>query len=1090
MYQIPDTREEAAAKIPALHVMMAMGWEYVSPEQALSMRGPERNVLLRPILKEWLERQKHNFNGNRQQLPSDVIDKVIREISAIDQGKSLLGANEEIYKHLIYGITVDALLEGKRVSLTVPLIDWENIEANRFHATEELSVERRKAGQEKYRPDIVGYVNGIPLAVIEAKRPISSTAETAMVDEGISQHLRNQKDDGIQNLYAYSQVLLSISSSGGMYATTGTPKKFWSVWHEEEISESEMEAVRNKPLSISQIDSLFASRSSADRLAYEKLQAAPLVLTEQDRLIIGLLRPDRLLDMARRFIFFDRKAGKIIARHPQVHGTKSILNRVSKMKSDGSREGGVIWQATGSGKSKLMVLLAKALRFDPRLRDCRIIIITDRTDLERQISGTFQEGGAYGSDIATKVDGAKAKVQSGRELAQRIGKGDELITFTLLQKFLSATKHPECINTSDKMIVLVDEGHRSHEGENHQRMRKALPNAAFIAFTGTPLLKKNKTRSKFGPILHAYTMQDALDEGIVVPLIYEERKPIMDFNEQAIDSWFDKITASLNDKQKADIKQQYATRGKIYGAANRFELIALDISLHFENHFKDLGLKGQLATDSKRSAIRYKKALDGIGRVSSSVVMSPPDDREGHDDIDEANQPEVLEWWKKNVGNDQMAYEAKAIEDFRTDGDPDILIVVDKLLTGFDAPRNAVLYIDKHLKDHNLIQAISRVNRLHEDKRCGFLVDYRGILAELDTSIKEYQDLAAQTQAGYEIDDLAGTVFNISTEYKRLPALRDALRAIFSEVENKEQPEQYRRILKPSLIKDENGTTIDGHQKIREDFYAKLTEFGMCLKLALSSHTFFEDGSFDESTILEYKKDLRFFTEIRKQAKLDAGEKAKFSEYEKLIENLVDQQVIGHGIKEPEGVILIDTLGGSGPDDWGEEKTRNEADQIRTRIQKTIEQDLIDDPHAQTVFSEMLRKAITEAEALFDHPDKQYALFKNLDKLVREREVPDVPDRFRGQPRAKAYYGAFLDHLGKRATDYSEDALAEEAVRIDGIVDEAIRMYSINPSGMEDEIRKKMLPRYQRFFGNLEDAKTLAGRIIEIVQASIAKQHR
>ncbi len=1084
----PDTREEAAAKLPALHVMMVMGWQYLRPSEALGLRGSERGVLLLPVLRRWLEKHRFHFKGREHALSPAGIDAVIREVSSTGLSEGLLAANRALYVNLTKGVTVTEFVDGQKTSVTVPLIDWTNVGANAFHVTEEMSVER-PASKGMYRPDIVGFVNGIPLTVIEAKRPVSSTKDKAMVDEGISQNLRNQMGDGIQDLYAYSQVLLSISASDGRYATTNTPKKFWSIWREEALTDAEMTAIRNTPLSEVQKAALFADRAPYERKGYETLHNSPVALTEQDRLIIGLLRPDRLLDMVHRFIFFDQKIGKIIARYQQVQGTKSIVDQVSKLKADGSREGGVIWHTTGSGKSNLMVLLTKALLLDPALADFRVIIVTDRVDLEKQLAGTFLTGGAFGSAVATKKDGEKAKVQSGRDLALRIGQGNDRITFTLLQKFNSATKLPECYNPSDKLLVLVDEGHRSQGGENHERMRKALPNAAFIAFTGTPLLKDDKTRNKFGPILHAYTMQRAVEDGAVTPLVYEERKPVVDINDKAIDAWFDKITAGLSEKQKVDLKKKYSTRGQIYGAANRIDLIAWDIAEHFNTNFKslDLGLKGQLATDSKLSAIRYKEALDATGMVSSAIVISASDTREGHESTDESKLPEVQAWWKENVGSDEEAYLARVIEGFATDGDPDILIVVDKLLTGFDEPRNAVLYIDKHLKSHNLLQAIARVNRLHEAKQHGVLVDYRGILAELDTSIQDYQDLAAQTQAGFDIDDLAGTITNVSTEYKRLPSLHDALWAIFSEVKNKADMEQYRQVLIPSFKNDNSGASVDDHQKIREDFYDALTQFGMCLKLALSSRAFFEDGAFDEATIQKYKGDLKFFTQLRAQAKQDAQETVDFTVYEEQIRKLVDKQVVGQDITDPEGVILVNTLGGDDPEEWSDEKTRSEADVIKTRLRKTIEQELIDDPHAQRVFSEMLKEAIANAEAFFDHPNKQYTLFKDLEETVNARATPDVPDRFADRPRAQAYYGAFLDQLGEKTHDKSEDELVTEALWIDDAVNNAVQSHSINPASIEAEIRKTMLPRYFNFFGALDSANGLIERVIGIVRAGAAK---
>ena len=1090
---VPDTREEAAAKLPALHVLMAMGWQYLSPTDCLAERGSERAVLLEGVLRDHLSRHRFTYRGAQHPLSRAGIDQVMRTISATGLSDGLIPANQAIYRHLTLGITVTEFVDGQRHSVTVPLIDWADIAANRFQVTEELSVER-PAGMGRYRPDIVCYVNGIPLAVIEAKRPVSSTKDKAMVEEGISQHLRNQMGDGIQDLYAYSQLLLSISGAEGRYGTTATPKKLWSLWREEEITQAEVQAIRSTPLSEAQRAALFADRLQWARDQYETLHGGPVLATEQDTLIVGLLRPDRLPEFVRFFIFFDRKKGKIAARYQQVFGVKSMMARIAERRPDGGREGGVIWHTTGSGKSSLMVLLTKALLLDEDLAGCRVIVVTDRVDLEKQLAGTFLTGGAFGSDVATKKDGEKAKVETGRDLARRVGSGSDRIIFTLLQKFNSATRLPECHNESDKIIVLVDEGHRSQGGENHERMRMALPNAAFVAFTGTPLLKEDKTRNKFGPILHAYTMQRAVDDGAVTPLVYEERRPVVDINEAAIDAWFDKITNGLSDGQRGDLKKKFATRGQVYGAANRIDLIAWDIATHFVENFAklDLGLKAQLATDSKLSAIRYKRALDATGMVTSAVVISAPDTREGHEDADETKLPEVQAWWKANVGNDPRGYEDGVIEDFSTDGAPDILIVVDKMLTGFDEPRNAVLYIDKYLKGHNLLQAIARVNRLHDAKQHGFLIDYRGILAELDTSVQDYQDLAEQSQAGYDVEDLAGLVASVSTEYKRLPGLHDVLWTIFRSVENRADREQFRRVLMPVFEEDETGVSFDQHQKTREDFYEALTDFGMCLKLALASRTFFEDGAFSEETIQSYKRDVKFFTELRVQAKRDAQETVDFSEYEAQIRRMVDKQVIGHEIVDPDGVILVSDLGQSDdPETWSAEKTRAEADLIKTRVRKTIEQDLIDDPYAQQVFSELLRQAIREAEALFEFPGKQFTLFKDLEAQVQVRATPDIPDDFQDQPMAQAFYGAFRLELDEGALNSIGDpVLIAEAKNAEKVVDEAVRTHSINPANIEAEIRKALLPRLFKSLGGLDPANIVLDRMIEIVRAGSAKAMR
>ena len=1082
----PRTEEETQAKVPALALLMKLGWSYLPPAQCLSLRGSERGVLLEPVLRDWLAAYRFSYRGADYALSANGISQVLKTISETGLSEGLTAANERVYKHLALGLTVTEFMpDGRRHSATVPLVDFADPSHNCLQVTEEMSVER-EAGRGWFRPDIVLYVNGIPVVVIEAKRPTGSFAEKIMLAEGISQHLRNQKPDGIPALYAYAQLLLSISGQDGRYGTTETPAKFWTIWREEEFDGSAIETLVNAPLSGEQRAALVRERPPPVRTFFDGLWSRLMVATAQDRMIVGLLRPDRLLEFVRLFIIFDRKVGKIAARYQQVFGIKALLKRITQRNRDGAREGGVIWHTTGSGKSLAMVLLLKALLLDDALARCRIIVVTDRVDLERQLSGFFISGGAFGSAVATTKEAEKAKASSGEDLAKRIASGTKRIMFTLLQKFNSATAHRACYNASSDLIVLVDEGHRSHGGENHERMRKALPNAAFIAFTGTPLLKDDKTQNKFGPILHAYTMQRAVEDGTVTPLLYEERKPVVDINAAAIDNWFDKITKGLSDQQKGDLKRKFATRGSVYRSGNRIELIAWDIATHFSRNFKELGtdLKAQLATDSKLSAIRYQQALNASGLVTSAVVISPPDTREGHEDTDESKTPEVQKWWKENVGSDAAGYEKRVIEDFSTPGKPDILIVVDKLLTGFDEPRNAVLYIDKYLKEHSLLQAIARVNRLHDAKQFGFLIDYRGILKELDTSLRDYQDLAERTQGGYDIDDLVGTYANVATEYKRLPHLHDALWAIFAAVKNKGDREQFRLVLVPDVALGADGRSFDRHQKVREDFYAALTEFGMCLKLALSSRAFFEDGSFSEATIATYKQDLRFFTELRIQAKQDAMETIDFSAYETQIRNLVDKQVIGVEIRESEGVLDVTGFADRDqPELWSEEKTRAETDVI-----KTIEQTLADDPYTQLVFSDLLRRAIAEAEALFEHPHKQYILFKELEEKARARANPSVPDRFEGNAHAQAYFGLFPLVLGEAAArDRGEEWLVSEAFHIDGIVRNAVATHSISPSDIEADIRKALLPRYFKELGGLDQAQHLVDRIVEIVRLGVSR---
>ncbi|MDN2659659.1 type I restriction endonuclease subunit R [Neptunomonas sp. CHC150] len=1092
----PKFQEEYSAKLPALTLLTNLGWSFFSPELALAARdGKADEVVLREVLRSELQKRTFTYAGKSYPLSGKAIDNLIAEVCSPALNEGLLTANERLYNHLLYGISVTEFVDGKKASPTVALIDWQNPTNNSFVFTEEFTV-TRSGGVESRRPDIVCFVNGIPLVVIEAKRPDGNAKKGPTIDEGISQSLRNQRHDEIPLLFAYSQTLLSINGNEGRYGTCGTPAKFWAAWREEDITDADMYAIKNKRLKDEQLATLFNHRPAKDLDWYQSLTAAgELAVTGQDQLLISLLSPTRLLEMTRYFTLFDKKAGKIVARYQQVFGIKRLIERINTRSVTGGREGGVIWHTTGSGKSFTMVFLSKALILHESLKQCRIVVVTDRVDLETQLSKTFASGG----ELAGKKDKEAAMATSGKRLAEQIGKGTERIIFSLIQKFNTATKMPECVNNSSDIIVLIDEGHRSQGGENHIRMKQALPNAAFVAFTGTPLLKDDKTTNKFGPIVHAYTMQRAVEDQTVTPLLYEERIPDLDVNERAIDSWFERITEGLSDEQKADLKRKFAKKGQVYGADDRIRLIALDIANHFVKNI-DEGLKGQLACDSKASAIKYKKYLDEAqalwpegNRFESAVVMSPPDTREGNTTVDESGMPEVSQWWKDNVGSqDEQAYTKHLIERFDKDDSLKILIVVDKLLTGFDEPKNAVLYIDKPLKEHNLIQAIARVNRLHPKKKFGLLIDYRGILAELDTTIQKYQDLASRTQGGYDINDIAGLYNQMSTEYKRLPQLYKQLWAIFDGVKNKNDIEQLRQVLVPK-IEERDGELVDVHLKVREDFYEALTAFASCLKVALQSATFFEDKSFSDQDRRHYKETVKQFSSLRQLVQQDAGERIDYDEYAEQVKKLLDKHVVGVEVKEPGGVYEVGKMGQKQqPEDWSEDKTRNETDIIKTRVTRMIEQELRDDPYAQEAFSKLLRQAIEEAEKLFDHPLKQYMLFREFEEQVQDRRLNDIPDAFAGNRHAQAYFGVFKKVLPEALAvldQQVQDKWVKVAFEINQAVETSVAENSINPQNIEADIRKKLLPRMfqecKAIGGGMDQAKKIVEMIVQITRVGL-----
>lgn len=1088
-------KEEFSSKLPAMTLLSKLGYEFIAPSECEKLRGNKvasegkttSQVILLPVIREFLSTQTYNFAGKPQKLSKAAIDKITHQLSpAMNEG--LKSANEKLYEAILYGVGVTEFVDGKKTSPTIQLIDWQNLDSNFFHFTEEMTVQNAE-GTGNRRPDIICFVNGLPLVVIEAKRPDSKHEGKSTCSEAISQHIRNQGQQEVPHLYAYSQLLLSINGHEGLYGTCGTPEKFWAKWKEEEIIEAEFVRLKNNELEKGKIDKLFAHRNPAEKDEYLTLLASgELAVTDQDRLVISLLRPDRLLEMVRLFTLFDKKAGKIVARYQQVFGIKALIERISNYDDTGAREGGVIWHTTGSGKSFTMVFLSKALIWLQDLAKCRVIIVTDRVDLEDQLSRTFASGGAL-----TDRDQKDAMATSGERLAQQIGKGNERVIFSIINKFGSAIKHKDCYNNSPNIIVLVDEGHRSQNGENNVRMRQALPKAALVAFTGTPLLKDDKTESKFGKIIHSYTMQQAVEDKTVTPLLYEERIPELNINDKAIDAWFERMTSALTEKQRTDLKKKFAQKGQIYQTEGRIELIAHDISDHFLN-FKQQGLKGQLACDSKVSAIRYKKILDDIGKVSSVVAMSPPDTREGHEAVDQESKDVVQNWWKANVGKeDEKSYTKAIIEDYGREDGPDLMIVVDKLLTGFDEPKNTVLYIDKPLKEHNLIQAIARVNRLHSKKQFGYLIDYRGILQELDTTIEKYQDLAERTQAGFDIEDLKGLYNRMDTEYKKLPGLHSDLWAIFSEVKNKQDGPALRQALAPK-VQDVSGELVDTNLKQRDDFYAALTAFSNCMKVALQSASYFDDKSFDSKRDL-YKQDLKMFVGLRKQVREDANETIDYDQYAEDIKSLLDKHIAGIEVKEPDGAYLVGNLGKNvKPENMTDDEARNQTDKITGRITKMIEQDLADDPYAQEYFSRLLKKAIEDAKAMFDAPVKQYILFADFEQEVKERKVANTPSVFHDDEgklnkRAQAYYGLFkflfeYTYLVEQGLD--NEKLVELAFSIDQVVTTAVAEFSINPAEIENAISMKLLPMLFADLG-IDKAQQLIEEVLKITRLGLAR---
>jgi type I restriction enzyme, R subunit len=1003
--QTPSFIEDHISQIPALQLLQNLGYTYLTPEEVLKERQDKlSNVILEDILEQQLLKfNKIQFKGKIYPFSPASIRGAIDAIKNVPMFDGLVTTNSKIYDLLTLGKSFEESIGNDRKSFTINYIDWNNIENNVFHVAEEFEV-NRTSSDKKYRPDIVLFVNGIPLCIIECKRPDIKEP----LEEAKSQHLRNQQEDGIPHLYKYSQILLALTSNKVQYATTGTPRKFWATWKEQKLKETDLQELVNKPLSDEQKDKLFADRFKYVRKYFDNIEAEGRLVTEQDKLLYSLCQPQRLLELMYKYIVYDAGIKKI-ARYQQYFAIQDTLERI-KIIRDERRQGGVIWHTQGSGKSLTMVMLAKAISLEPEIINPKVIIVTDRIDLDKQISDTFKSCG--------KV---VKKATSGEDLGNIIADNKETIITTVINKFQAALRKKKVIDNSKNVFVLVDESHRSQYGSANALMQKVFPNACYIGFTGTPLMKKEKsTAVKFGGIIGTpYTINQAVEDEAVLPLYYESRLAVQNVTQNSIDKYFDIISRDLTDKQKADLKKKFSTRRILNEAEQKIANVALDISQHFEHKYKGTGFKGQLTVPSKAIALKYKKYLDELGMVTSEVVISAPDTREGNDDIYEENSSEVNQFWKRMMdrfGN-ESEYNAQIINQFKNAPEPELLIVVDKLLTGFDAPKNSVLYIARSLKEHGLLQAIARVNRLEEGKDYGDIIDYYGLLTELDEALLTYSNIG-----DFDEEDIQDALISAQEEIKKLPQLHSDLWEIFNGI-NKYDIEAYEQHLK--------------YEDDRDKFYDKLSQYSKVLQLALGNFKFLEKTS--EKKIVTYKNDLKFFLNLRVSLKSRYAESIDRKEYEAKIQKLIDTYVTSDEIIQvTEPVDIFDTEKFKAEVEK-KVSTRSKADTIAYRISRTISEKWDDDPIFYKKLSELLKEAIAKySKQIMDEAERlknDNAYLNRVTEILtmaRTRTGDDIPISILNNEVAKAFYGVVFEKIKKY--DATKDSAAELALKIDKII--------------------------------------------------------
>ena len=961
-----------ASQRPALALFEAMGYTYISPADCDKQRGSRYHVLLRDILRGQLRRlNRYAYAGAENEFSAANIERAMEDLDEpLTDG--LVRTSEKIYDALLLGKSYpETVGDGKMLSFNLRYIDWDNPQNNVFHVTEEFAVDSRDR-QHNARPDIVLFINGIPFAVIECKAP------HIPVEEAVGQMIRNQQAAYIPQLFKFAQFVMATNKNAVKYATVGTPKKFWSVWKEQD---DEWLQTRLKAL-------------VPDRMP-----------TEQDRNIVSLFSPERVYELIRYFILFDANVKKV-CRYQQFFAVREIMKTIAESDEHGNRQSGVIWHTQGSGKSLTMVMLAKTILME--LKDChpRVVIVTDRKELDAQIAATFAH---------TRLTPARAT--SGRHLVELVNSARADVITSIINKF-NTVERQEVKNPSRDIFVLVDESHRSNYGLMATRMRSVFPNACYIGFTGTPLMKSEKnTMARFGRLIHKYTIRDGVEDGAIVPLIYEGRFVEQKVDEENIDLWFKQTTRRLTEAQREDLRRKWSSIRRLTSTDARIKRIALDISEHFIEGYKDTGFKAMLATNYKRDAIRYLECFEQFGDLNCAVVISPPDMREGVDDADEGADDLVVSFWSKMMRQygDADRYE-EAIKNRFCDGEIDILIVCSKLLTGFDAPLCQVLYIDKELKEHGLLQAIARTNRLHEGKDYGLIVDYRGLIEKLDTAMDMYSGAGLENFDG---GDLKGVVVDVMSAIGNLRSAYTQLVELFAPV--------------GSISDAEAVEVFLADDKMRQDFYTLLCAFGRALHLVLNAEQAYNALSKEERQ--KYQDTFIFFSKVRRSVKLQYCDAIDNAEYEPLMQNLLDTHLSVAGLKKITSPIDI-----LNKDDFEKEleelgSLRSKADAIASRMTRSISEKRDENPAYYDSFSKRIRDALAlYKEKVISEAEYLAKMRTIMGDYHAGRSTVSYPERIKNNVHAQAFFGvltALFDEVeDERITPDFVAEVSEEITKI------------------------------------------------------------
>ena len=866
----------------------------------------------------WLKR-----NGHDERIIARILF-AFDKATALGGSKTLYDANREVYGLLRYGVKMQP--EVGEQTVTVWLIDWENPENNDFAIAEEVTI----PGENTRRPDLVLYVNGIAMGVLELKR------STVSVSEGIRQNLDSQKKEFIRPFFTTVQLAMAGNETEGLrYGAIETPEKYWLHWKEQEPSNT----IDDNPL-----------------------------LQELSQ----LCDKKRLLEIVHDFIVFDT-GNKKICRHNQYFGVQAALERVNR------REGGVIWHTQGSGKSLTMVWLAKWIR--ENVSSGRVLIITDRTELDEQIEKVFK---GVSEDIH--------RTGSGANLVHVLNTANEWLVCSLIHKFGASEegdidafledirKHlPDNFRAKGDIFVFVDECHRTQSGKLHAAMTSLLPEAVLIGFTGTPLLRNDKRRSieTFGPYIHTYKYDEAVNDGVVLDLRYEARDIDQNITSQEkVDLWFDVKTSGLSDVAKAQLKQRWGTMRRVLSSLDRLEKIVADILMDMETRDRLKSDRGNalLVSDSIYSACRIYEMFQNHGLEGKCAIITsyrPATADIKGEETGEGLTEKLLKYktYRKmladhfNESEDVAMHKADRFEQevmrrfIESPGQMKLLIVVDKLLTGFDAPPATCLYIDKHMQDHGLFQAICRVNRLDgEDKEYGYIIDYKDLFRSLEQSIKDYTGEAFD---GYDAEDVKGLLKDrLQQGSERLEEAREAIKALTEPVEPPRDTSAY--------VKFFCGSDSGDAEQLRENepkrvaFYKLAAAF---LRAYANLANEMQEAGYTDAETGKIKAEVDHYEKARKEVKLNSGDYVDMKMFEPAMRHLLDAYIRAEESEQVstfDDMTLVQLIVRDGEDavDALPESMREDKEAVSSTIENNVRRLIIDETPVNPKYYEKMSRLL------------------------------------------------------------------------------------------------------------------------------------